>query len=126
MTMWQPHLKGEGPIYIDLADAIEADVTSGALKPGDRLPTHRDLADSLGVTVGTVTRGYAEAARRGMVRGEVGRGTVVRSCEAGGPWWSGGPDAQARIDLGLVTDLSGQDPDLGAALRDIAGRPECR
>jgi DNA-binding transcriptional MocR family regulator len=123
--MWQPHLKGEGPIYIDLADAIEADVASGALKPGDRLPTHRDLADSLGVTVGTVTRGYAEAARRGMVRGEVGRGTVVRSCEAGGPWWSGGPDALARIDLGLVTDLGGQDPDLGAALRDIAGRPDC-
>jgi DNA-binding transcriptional MocR family regulator len=124
--MWQPHLAGEGPIYLGLADAIEADVASGALKPGDRLPTHRDLADRLGVTVGTVTRGYAEAARRGMVRGEVGRGTVVAPRDAGGPWWSGGPEARADIDLGLVTDLSGLDPDLGAALRDIAARPDAQ
>ena len=46
---------------------------------GRRPPaTHRDLADRLGVTVGTVTRAYGEAARRGLVGGEVGRGTYVR------------------------------------------------
>ena len=46
-------------MYLGLADAIMADVERGALKSGDRLPTHRDLAEALGVTVGTVTRGYA-------------------------------------------------------------------
>jgi DNA-binding transcriptional MocR family regulator len=114
-------------MYLSLADAIEADLASGVLKPGDRLPTHRDLAEHLGVTVGTVTRGYAEAARRGLVRGEVGRGTVVRPADAeGGPWWSGGPGEKTSIDLGLVTDMSGLDPDLGAALRDIADRPDAQ
>ena len=48
------------------------------LRAGARLPTHRELADRLGVTVGTITRGYAEAARRGLVSGEVGRGSFVR------------------------------------------------
>ncbi|MDR3641417.1 MAG: PLP-dependent aminotransferase family protein [Humidesulfovibrio sp.] len=125
MTIWTPHLPEDRPKYLGLADAIEADIASGNLAPGQRLPTHRDLADTLGVTVGTVTRGYAEAARRGAVRGEVGRGTIVRPVpEGGGPWWGGGPGAQANIDLGLVTDMYGLDPDLGAALRDLAGRSD--
>jgi DNA-binding transcriptional MocR family regulator len=64
-------------LYVALAGAIAADVQSGRLRPGDRLPPQRDLADALGVTVTTVTRGYAEAERRGLVRGHVGRGTFV-------------------------------------------------
>jgi len=126
MTMWQPHLAGNGPIYLNLADAIEADVSRGALKPGDRLPTHRDLAERLGVTVGTVTRGYAEAARRGHVRGEVGRGTVVCPGEAGAPWWGGDLAESDVVDLGLVTGMYGLDPDLGAVLRALAARPDAQ
>jgi DNA-binding transcriptional MocR family regulator len=61
-----------------LAAAIAADVQAGRLRAGDRLPPQRDLADALGVTVMTVTRGYAEAQRLGLVAGEVGRGTFVR------------------------------------------------
>ncbi|HKC11890.1 MAG TPA: PLP-dependent aminotransferase family protein [Vicinamibacteria bacterium] len=79
MTIWLPRLdKHRGPRYLAIADAIADDVASGQLKPGSRLPTHRDLADRLGVTVGTVSRGYVEAARRGLLSGEVGRGTFVR------------------------------------------------
>ena len=110
-------------MYLGLADAIMADVERGALKPGDRLPTHRDLADTLGVTVGTVTRGYAEAARRGLVRGEVGRGTVVAlGQDAAAPWWGGDASQPEHIDLGLVTGMYGLDPDLAAGLRELAGR----
>jgi len=54
----------------------------GRLVGGERLPTQRALADLLGVTVGTVTRGYAEASRRGLLSGEVGRGTFVRPVRA--------------------------------------------
>lgn len=80
MTIWSPRIDTEeGPRYLAIADAIERDVMSGALPEGTRLPTHRDLAESLGVTVGTVTRGYAEAERRGLTVGEVGRGTFVRT-----------------------------------------------
>jgi DNA-binding transcriptional MocR family regulator len=118
-------LPADRPKYLGLADAIDADLASGTLAPGQRLPTHRDLADALGVTVGTVTRGYAEAARRGAVRGEVGRGTIVAPArEEVSPWWGGGSDARPRIDLGLVTGMYGLDPDLGAALRELAAKPD--
>ena len=77
--MWRPKLERKsGPLYLALAAAIANDVQAGKLKSGDRLPPHRELADQLGVTVTTVTRGYSEAERRGLVKGEVGRGTYVR------------------------------------------------
>jgi DNA-binding transcriptional MocR family regulator len=80
MTIWAPCLDGKrGPRYRAIAEAIAEDVAAGELLIGHRLPTHRELADRLGVTVGTVSRAYAEAARRGLLSGEVGRGTFVRS-----------------------------------------------
>ena len=95
--MWRPLLTGRsGPRYLAIAAALGEDVASGALPPGSRLPTHRELAERLGVTVGTVSRAYAEAARRGLVTGEVGRGTFVRG-GVGGEAETELPDAP--IDL---------------------------
>src|SRR5215475_9073099 len=79
MTIWQPDLTQlPGPRYLAIVDALATDLRGGRLRDGDRLPTHRDLAYRLGITVGTVTRAYAEAERRGLVKGEVGRGTYIR------------------------------------------------
>ena len=105
MTMWNPAIaEREGPRYVAIADAIAQDVTAGVLPEGTKLPTHRDLAQRLGVTVGTVTRGYAEAERRGLTVGEVGRGTFVRS--RGDPEEFGWRDA-AREGAGKgVVDMS--------------------
>src|SRR4051794_26748430 len=94
MTMWTPELTHRGgPRYLAIADALADDARGGRLRAGTRLPTHRDLASRLGVTVGTITRAYAEATRRGLVSGEVGRGTFVRAAvrPGGGP-----PGAGAR------------------------------
>ena len=78
MTIWMPRLEGrEGPRYRAIVEALAEDLAAGSLRHGDRMPTHRELADRLGVTVGTVSRAYGEAARRGLVSGEVGRGTFV-------------------------------------------------
>jgi DNA-binding transcriptional MocR family regulator len=85
-----------GPLYLSLAATIAQDVQSGRLKAGERLPPQRDLANQLGVTVTTVTRGYAEAERRGLVRGEVGRGTYV--CPPA--FTSLAPATGTAIDLG--------------------------
>ena len=71
-----------GPKYKALANRIEQALQDGDLKPGDRLPTHRNLAEELGVTVGTVTRAYAEAERRRLVEARVGSGTYVRGGQA--------------------------------------------
>lgn len=79
MTNWLPDLGSRpGPRYRAIAEALAEDVRRGALPPGTRLPTHRDLAWKLKLTVGTVSRAYAEAERRGLIAGEVGRGTYVR------------------------------------------------
>src|SRR6476661_9980615 len=76
---WTPQIAGEtAPLYIAIADAIATDAETGRLAAGTRLPTHRALAATLGVDVTTVSRAYAEARRRGLVVGHVGRGTYVR------------------------------------------------
>ena len=78
MTIWHPQLDHwYGPRYLAIADALADDIATGKLKAGDRLPTHRELAYNLGLTVGTVTRAYGEADARGLTIGEVGRGTFV-------------------------------------------------
>lgn len=78
MTSWTPALAPDKPRYVAIADAIAADLTHGKLKAGDRLPPQRELAWRLGVTIGTITRAYQEAAKRGFLSGEVGRGSYLR------------------------------------------------
>src|SRR5690348_232297 len=86
MTSWQPDIGlRPGPRYRAIAEALAEDVRSGTLPAGTRLPTHRDLAWRLHVTVGTVSRAYAEAERRGLISGEVGRGTFVRAVAPAAP-----------------------------------------
>jgi DNA-binding transcriptional MocR family regulator len=121
MTSWRPDLVDAGPLYLEIARAIEADVRAGRLRPGDRLPTHRALAEALGVTVGTVSRAYAEAHRRGLVRGAVGRGSFVQEPPAL-PLETSRPEEadSGPVDLSVNWPLRAPAPDLAAALRDLA------
>ncbi len=66
-----------GRKYRQISGGIREALTDGSLKPGDRLPPQRELADALGVTLGTVTRAYREIEKLGLVNGEIGRGTFV-------------------------------------------------
>jgi DNA-binding transcriptional MocR family regulator len=68
--------------YRALADAVAADIAAGRLRPGERLPTQRRFARDRGVAVSTAARTYAELGRRGLVTGEVGRGTFVKAAPA--------------------------------------------
>lgn len=77
---WAPNLgKAAGPIYLALADAIGRGIADGGLAPGEKLPSQRNLARRLGVDLTTVTRAYAEAARRGLIASEDRRGSFVRA-----------------------------------------------
>ncbi|MBB2202531.1 aminotransferase-like domain-containing protein [Gluconacetobacter tumulisoli] len=81
--MWRPDLpSGSAPLYERLADVMECDVLSGRLIAGTRLPPQRDLAYALGISVGSVTKAYAEAERRGLLHARVGRGSYVRGIAA--------------------------------------------
>jgi len=75
---WTPTLPdGAEPVYERLVSALAGDIAAGALAPGDRVPPQRELAYRLGLGVGTVTRAYAEAERRGLLTCQVGRGSFV-------------------------------------------------
>src|SRR3954470_23439585 len=63
--------------YLRLADAVAAEIANGGLKPGDRLPPQRSFAYERKIAVSTASRVYTELLRRGLVVGEVGRGTFV-------------------------------------------------
>src|SRR5260370_24528459 len=97
MTLWSPTLpENDAPIYRRIADQLEHDVSSGVLLPGSRLPTHRELAARLGVTVVTITRAYAEGAHRGLIDSTVGRGSFVRTTSRG---------AAAATEIDLATNI---------------------
>lgn len=79
-TTWTPVLgSSDGPIYLAIADALAADIASGKLAEGARLPTQRRLAVDLSIDFTTVSRAYAEAQNRGLIEGRVGQGTYVKA-----------------------------------------------
>jgi DNA-binding transcriptional MocR family regulator len=105
--------------YRVLADVVAADIAAGRLRPGERLPTQRRFARDRGVAVSTASRTYAELGRRGLVTGEVGRGTFVRAAPPA-------PDAvraeprQGTVDLELnFPILDGQAELLAPALAGL-------
>ncbi|MCP4574010.1 MAG: PLP-dependent aminotransferase family protein [bacterium] len=110
----------EGPRYLAIADRLAADVAAGRLQPGDKLPPQRELADALGLTLGTVTRAYAEARRRGLVDGQVGRGTfVLAGDDRWDPLLQPGTASERAVDMRPNLPLYADDPDLAAATRAV-------
>jgi len=81
---WRPsELQAGDLIYLNIARAIESDICSGVLKPGDILPTHRELADRLGVAIGTITKAYKEAEKKRLIVGRGRKGTFIQRQELG-------------------------------------------
>jgi DNA-binding transcriptional MocR family regulator len=117
MTTWTPELdRFPGPRYLAIAEALADDVRAGRLPVGAKLPTHRDLAWTLKVTVGTVTRAYAEAERRGLIAGEVGRGTFVRPIGGNAPiMLRTGSEPPGFLDLAVNAPIGGGEVALFAA-----------
>ena len=80
MQNWQPDLtEGAGAKYLAIASALARDIEAGVLKPGDRLPPQRTLAETLNVDLTTVTKAYNEVRRIGLIEGGGRRGSFVRS-----------------------------------------------
>lgn len=70
------------PAYVQLRRRLRVAVADGDLRPGDRLPSIRDLARRLGVSPNTVGRAYAELAREGVIVARAGSGSEVAPREA--------------------------------------------
>jgi len=67
----------EEPLFAQVAASVRADAASGRLRPGDRLPSARDVAAALGVNLHTVLRAYQDLRDEGLVDMRRGRGAVV-------------------------------------------------
>ena len=67
------------PLYEQVADYVEAQIISGDLKPGQKFPDMRDLAEDWGVAYQTVRRAMRELRERGLVVSRVGKGTFVQA-----------------------------------------------
>lgn len=67
-----------GPIFLQIAREVERSVVRRELKPGDKLPSARDLAQELKVNPNTVIHAYEELGRRGITETRRGLGTFMR------------------------------------------------
>jgi DNA-binding GntR family transcriptional regulator len=65
------------PLYEQAADWIAGQVERGELRPGQKLPAERDLADQWGIGYQTVRRAMRELRERGLIVSRVGKGTFV-------------------------------------------------
>lgn len=95
--MWKPRLVENARMkYLGIVEALEADIRSGRVARGDRLPAQRAIAEALGVDLTTVTRAFNEARRRGLVEAQAGRGTYISEAQ----------DGQSRDQSQPLIDLS--------------------
>ena len=108
--------------YKELVERVAADINEGRLRPGTRLPTHRQLAAREGIALVTATRVYAALESMGLASGETGRGTFVR--ETALPRGQGIDQiavAADMVDLNFnYPSVPGQAELLRAALRQLA------
>lgn len=65
------------PIYLQIVEQIRQKVANGELKPGDQLPTVRQLAAELRVNFNTVARAYRLLDEAGLISTQHGRGTFI-------------------------------------------------
>lgn len=93
--------------YRRIADRLADDIAAGRLRPGERLPPQRAFARRRGIAGSTAGRVYAELVRRGLVVGEVGRGTFVRAapCPRDAPSPSRPPTPRPRSSIWSSTTL---------------------
>jgi len=112
MTIWPPQKHDmKRPVYLSLASVILRAIRAGELTGGDRLPTHRDLAFELGISVQTVSRAYDELIRVGTISGQVGRGTFVTGELAEGTsphFYLPEEDRSSLIDLSILKPVGDQ------------------
>ncbi|RPJ02272.1 MAG: GntR family transcriptional regulator [Candidatus Aminicenantes bacterium] len=68
---------GAKPAYQQIMSFFEKQIQSGRLKPGEKLPAERDLAEEINTARGTVKKAYEELVRRRLIEAAPGRGSFV-------------------------------------------------
>jgi GntR family transcriptional regulator len=84
------------PPYLQLVEQVRQALLGGVLRPGDRLPTVKEVVASLAINPNTVLKAYRDLEREGLVEGRQGVGTFVRRRPDGPP-----PAEQAALKRAL-------------------------
>ena len=74
----QLNFKSGKPVYLQVVDQVKAAAASGALQPGESLPSIRPLAEQLRVNRNTVAKAYAELEAQGVIETAAGKGCFVK------------------------------------------------
>lgn len=77
--LFEINFKSAKPVYVQLTDQVKAAAASGALRPGEPLPTIRPLAEQLRVNRNTVAKAYAELESQGVIESLPGKGCFLKS-----------------------------------------------
>jgi GntR family transcriptional regulator len=75
---FQLNFKSGKPVYLQLVDQVKAAAASGAVQPGESLPSIRPLAEELRVNRNTVAKAYAELENQRVIETVAGKGCFVR------------------------------------------------
>jgi GntR family transcriptional regulator len=111
------------PTYLQLAQQVRQAVRLGILRPGDQLPTVKEVVSSLAINPNTVLKAYRELDREGVVEGRRGVGTFVATVPDAPP-----PDGIKELRTALNkwvqrARAAGLDNEGMAALFDDTVRP---
>jgi GntR family transcriptional regulator len=79
----QINFKSGMPIYLQVVDQIKAAAASGALRPGEMLPSIRPLAEELRVNRNTIAKAYSELESQGVIETLPGRGCFLKENHSG-------------------------------------------
>jgi len=74
---FQINFKSGKPVYLQVVDQVKAAAASGALKPGESLPTIRPLAEQLRVNRNTIAKAYTELESQGVIETIAGKGCFL-------------------------------------------------
>lgn len=70
------------PIYLQIVERLELSIVSGQFKPGDKVPSVRELAVEAGVNPNTMQKAMVELERQGLVHSERTSGRFITEDEA--------------------------------------------
>lgn len=103
---WKPEKTSLArPYYLSIAEKLEADIRSGRLPPGTKLPPQRELADYLDLNFTTITRAYKLCENKNLIYGIKGSGTFVQPSAILPPLNSRETFAGHGIEMGFVSSF---------------------
>lgn len=74
----EPHSSNALPLYVQISELLIRDIASGRLIEGERLPPERDMAEELGISIGTLRKALADLTEKGLLERVQGSGNYIR------------------------------------------------